>query len=144
VLVHGRHSAVYTITDSVKQGTNAVIEILQREFTKFERSSGRLPSRLYLQLDNTSKQNKSQYMLGFLGALVPIPYHTIPYHTIPYHITPYHTIPYHTIPYHTIPYRTIGPPWGVSRDHLVLSSCGSYPRGHRPDVLSIRHGLSLQ
>ena len=29
-----------------------------------------LPSHFYLQLDNTAKQNKSQYMFGYLGSLV--------------------------------------------------------------------------
>ena len=99
--MHGRHHAVYTLTDALKQGTNATIEIIQRELVKLEKdgntqthsdtdigppppshylfsfslqlyaSQGKpLPRKLYLQLDNTSKQNKSKYMLGYLGSLV--------------------------------------------------------------------------
>lgn len=35
--MHGRHHAVYTLTDALKQGTNATIEIIQRELVKLEK-----------------------------------------------------------------------------------------------------------
>ena len=54
----------------MKQGTNATIEVLHRVLLHTLKQEGKLPATLYLQLDNTTKQCKSQFMLAYLGSLV--------------------------------------------------------------------------
>ena len=69
-LCHGRAAFAYTCLPMVKQGTNVTIETMHRIMVYLLEKEGRLPSTFYLQFDNTSKQCKSQYMLGWLGCLV--------------------------------------------------------------------------
>ena len=64
-LVHGRGARIYTFPPHVKQGHNVTIEILWRVITE-SKAAGVLPPVLLLQLDNTTKQNKGQYLFGFL------------------------------------------------------------------------------
>lgn len=80
----GGPAYAFTFLENIKHGTNITIEVLHRVLLNrkslqlaescivFLRDSTEavIPKRLYLQLDNTAKQNKSQYMLGFLGYLV--------------------------------------------------------------------------
>ena len=49
-----------------------VIEIIHEVLTDIRRrrSHGECPDALYLQLDNTCKQNKNRFLIGFLGLLV--------------------------------------------------------------------------
>ena len=70
VLVHGVGAWAYTHLDHVKQGNNATIDCLVRTLVKVQGKQGFIGRKLYLQLDNTVKQCKSRYMLGFLGMLV--------------------------------------------------------------------------
>jgi len=70
VLVHGLEPQVYLIPDHVKQGTNVTIETLQRTLRAHEESGKALPPTLYLQLDNTCKQNKSRFLMAYLGEMV--------------------------------------------------------------------------
>lgn len=67
---HGRRTYGYTYHENVKHGTNMTLEVLQKVLEDTVLSEGRLPPVLKLQLDNTSKQCKSQYMMGFLAMLV--------------------------------------------------------------------------
>ena len=61
---------MYLIPDHVKQGVNVTIEVLQRTLRAYEESGKTLPPELYLQLDNTCKQNKSRFLMAYLGELV--------------------------------------------------------------------------
>lgn len=70
VLVHGRLSSVYIVPGHFKQGTNVVIHILYDVLLDIMARGEKIPDTLYLQLDNTVKQNKSRFMIGFLAALV--------------------------------------------------------------------------
>lgn len=70
VLVHGWEPQVYLIPDHVKQGVNVTVETLQRTLRAYEESGRQLPPTLYLQLDNTCKQNKSRFLMAYLGELV--------------------------------------------------------------------------
>jgi hypothetical protein len=67
---HGRGSSIVTYIDNVKQGTNVTIEVLHRELVKTIETEGKLPKKLFLQLDNTTKQCKSKYVIGYLARLV--------------------------------------------------------------------------
>ena len=70
VISHGNQKVfTYTITERWPHGSNLTIEILQRTLTMLEQDS-RLPPVLYLQMDNCSRENKNQFVLGFLCWLV--------------------------------------------------------------------------
>ena len=69
-LVHGEAVHAATYFENFKQGTNVTIEAINYALGAKLQRDGKLPDRLYLQLDNTSKQCKSKYMLGYLGYLV--------------------------------------------------------------------------
>jgi len=70
VLSHGRQPFSFLCNDSMKQGTNVSVEALHRVLLHTKKQEGKLPPNLFLQLDNTCKQCKSQYMLGYLGSLL--------------------------------------------------------------------------
>ena len=69
-LVHGRGAYAFTIPDHEKQGHNATIQVLQHILEDLKRKGGSLPPVLKLQLDNTTKQNKGQFLYGYLAMLV--------------------------------------------------------------------------
>ena len=68
-IVHGRGVYGFVGVDNVKYGTNVTIETLHRILLD-QAKRGPLPDHLYLQLDNTAKQCKSRFLLGWLGCLV--------------------------------------------------------------------------
>lgn len=53
------------VPDHVKQGVNITVEVLQRTLRAYEEAGKDLPSVLYLQADNTGKQNKSRSILSY-------------------------------------------------------------------------------
>lgn len=67
---HGRKTYGYTFFENIKHGNNLTIEVLFRVLLDTIKTEGRLPPTLFLQLDNTSKQCKGQYVMGFVGLLV--------------------------------------------------------------------------
>jgi hypothetical protein len=67
---HGRGASIVTYVDNVKQGTNVTVEVLHQELMKTMKNEGKLPKTLFLQLDNTTKQCKSKYVMGYLARLV--------------------------------------------------------------------------
>jgi hypothetical protein len=69
-LNHGRGVSAYTVLPHVRQGTNVTIDVLHRVLCDTYATEGTLPEVLFLQLDNTSKQCKSKYMMAWLGVLV--------------------------------------------------------------------------
>jgi hypothetical protein len=69
-IVHGFASFAYTHLDHVKSGANATIDVLTRVLQAYKDERGKLPPKLYLQLDNTAKQCKNMYLMAFLALLV--------------------------------------------------------------------------
>jgi hypothetical protein len=60
-IVHGRETYCYTFLDNINHGTNLTVECLHAVLNDLaEKSGGTLPKKLFLQLDNTCKQNKSK------------------------------------------------------------------------------------
>jgi hypothetical protein len=70
VLIHGRAVHAYTYFENFKQGNNVTIEAIHASLADQLAKNGSLPSTLYVQLDNTSKQCKGRYMIGWLGYLI--------------------------------------------------------------------------
>ena len=70
VLVHGYRTFGFTYLKNIKHGANIVIECLHHVLVDYKTNKGSIPPVIYLQLDNTSKQNKNKYMIGFLAWLV--------------------------------------------------------------------------
>ena len=70
-IVHGFGPLLYWCTEDKQHGTALTIEVIRRTLIKYEQDKGRLPPRLYLQLDNAS-DNKSREMLAFCGYLVQL------------------------------------------------------------------------
>ena len=70
VLAHGREAYGFTCIDNVKHGNNLTIQCLHMLLMDTWEREGTLPPTLYVQLDNTSKQCKGKYLLGFLACLV--------------------------------------------------------------------------
>ena len=69
-LVHGFKSFVSIIPDHEAQGHNVTINMLWTCITEFYKDRKYRPDVLFMQLDNTTKQNKGQYLYGFLALLV--------------------------------------------------------------------------
>jgi len=68
-LVHGRRAYAFTIPDHEPQGHNATIQVLHHILCDLAKK-GPLPKILKLQLDNTTKQNKGQFLFGSLDLLI--------------------------------------------------------------------------
>ena len=61
-IVHGRGHYAFTHIKNVKAGTNVTIETLHRVLIDILDKEETLPSKLYLQLDNTVRQCKSRFL----------------------------------------------------------------------------------
>ena len=57
-------------TQVFPRGANVTIEVLHRVFTHVHQEDGRLPPKLYVQLDNCWRENKNKFVFGFLSDLV--------------------------------------------------------------------------
>lgn len=69
-IVHGRRPYAFTFLENIKHGTNITIESLYRIFAHIRGQEGGLPKKVRIQLDNTAKQNKNKYMVGWMHWLV--------------------------------------------------------------------------
>ena len=72
-LVHGHECHGFPFLTNIKHGTNITIETLHRVLLYHFELHNKVPftqRTLYLQLDNTTKQCKSKYMLCYLALLV--------------------------------------------------------------------------
>jgi hypothetical protein len=69
VLVHGRRSYAFIDTHMWPHDSNLSINILLNILVDQCKADG-LPSTLFLQLDNCFRENKNQYVFGFLALLV--------------------------------------------------------------------------
>ena len=70
VIVHGHFAACYVLNSHLPGGTNVTIECLHRTFLKLLAQGKKFPPKLNLQLDNTSKDNKSRFVVAYLYMLV--------------------------------------------------------------------------
>ena len=72
VIAHGRDTYVYTCPFHVKFGHNMAIQALWDTIVDIQARSadGKLPDNLYIQLDNTTRQNKGRYFTAFCEYLV--------------------------------------------------------------------------
>jgi hypothetical protein len=70
VISHGRGSKCWVVPGHFKQGTNVVVEILIRSLKEMKAAGLNIPKKIFLQLDNTCKQNKNKFLMGILGYLV--------------------------------------------------------------------------
>ena len=68
-LVHGRGAYAFTIPDHEAQGHNTTIQVLHHILCDLAKK-GPLPKILKLQVDNTTKQNKGQFLYGYVDLLV--------------------------------------------------------------------------
>ena len=68
-LVHGIGAYAFTIPDHEPQGHNTTIQVLHHILCDISNKSY-LPKVLKLQVDNTTKQNKGQFLYGYLDLLV--------------------------------------------------------------------------
>jgi hypothetical protein len=69
-IAHGHGTYCYLYDDNCEQGNNVTIDTLHRVLVHLIKKNGSLPPKLYLQLDNTSKQCKGQWLFYYLAALV--------------------------------------------------------------------------
>ena len=60
---------LYTMTQEHQTGANHIIETLHR-FLNSKRAEGPLPPKLYIQLDNCSRENKNRYFMSYCEMLV--------------------------------------------------------------------------
>jgi hypothetical protein len=67
---HGRGAKCFIVPGYFTQGTNVVVQIIISTLNAQLAKEGFLPKYLYLQLDNTVKQNKNKFLMGFLGLLI--------------------------------------------------------------------------
>jgi hypothetical protein len=72
VLNHGRQPMAITYLPNIKQGTNVTTDCFHYAILRTYARFGRIPKVAFLQIDNTAKQCKSKYMMGFAGYLVHI------------------------------------------------------------------------
>src|SRR5450759_4624541 len=71
LVFHGElHSRVFLNYPNLHNDGNLTITILQRVLNEWEEKHGVLPPVLYLQLDNTSRENKNNLLMTYLHMLV--------------------------------------------------------------------------
>jgi len=69
VIVHGHFAACYVLNSHLPGGTNITVECLHRTFLHLRSQGKHFPRRLNIQLDNTSKDNKSRFVIAYLYML---------------------------------------------------------------------------
>ena len=72
VIAHGVGAYVFTCPANVAQGHNVTIQALFDVLEQIKTDKGwiKFPPTLYIQLDNTTKQNKGRWLMAFLALLV--------------------------------------------------------------------------
>ena len=71
-ILHGRAVYAFTCPDHVEQGHNVTIQALHDVLLDQIQKGRSIPPRLFLQLDNTTKQCKGRYVFGYLGLLIKL------------------------------------------------------------------------
>ena len=78
VIVHGLRSYAFMVPMNGNAGSNLTIETLHRVLVDLYGDGSRnIPPTLYLQLDNTTGQNKNNYILGYLQFLAGTIFNTV-------------------------------------------------------------------
>jgi hypothetical protein len=74
VLVHGVGRFFYTANEDIASGSAYTIECLARTLQSVaeSRADGKLPPKLFVQLDNCSGENKNKYVFAFFARLVEL------------------------------------------------------------------------
>ena len=68
---HGKQVFIFLDILQWPHDSNLTASIINRSlFIHMERSNGQLPPVLYVQMDNTSRENKNKYVLGYFAFLV--------------------------------------------------------------------------
>lgn len=67
---HGKKAYVFIDLLQWPHDSNLTISTLNRVLLSHIESHGRLPPVLYLQMDNTSRENKNRYVIGYCAFLV--------------------------------------------------------------------------
>jgi len=62
----------FLYTNNLMHDSNTTVTILDQVLDKVKTARGSLPPTLYLQLDNTCRENKNRTMLGYLSVLVQL------------------------------------------------------------------------
>lgn len=74
VMAHGHGSFIYTCQFNVHHGTNLNIEVINRTLLKLEEKymeqNQQLPPRLFIQLDNTCKENRNKILFSYFDMLI--------------------------------------------------------------------------
>jgi len=60
---------LYTMTDEHKKGSNHIVELIHRFLNK-QSKDRRIPPKLFIQMDNCSRENKNKFLMSYLDALV--------------------------------------------------------------------------
>ena len=69
-IAHQRDTYAFTCPSHIAQGHNVTIQVLKEVLLDVKRKEGKLPPKLCLQLDNTTKQNKGRFLFTFLAMLL--------------------------------------------------------------------------
>ena len=69
-IVHQGDTYAFTCPSHLAQGHNVTIQVLKEVLVDILQKKGKLPRKLCLQLDNTTKQNKGKYLFSFLALLL--------------------------------------------------------------------------
>ena len=70
VIAHVHFACCYLLFALLPGGTKVTIKCLHRNFLKLHAQEKQFPPRLYVKLDNTSKDNKSRFVVACLYVLV--------------------------------------------------------------------------
>ena len=69
-IAHQRDTYAFTCPSHIAQGHNVSIQVLKEVLLDIKTKEGKLPPKLCLQLDNTTKQNKGRFLFGYLAYLL--------------------------------------------------------------------------
>ena len=67
---HGKNVCVYIDLLQYPHDSNLTITVLNKVLSGHAETRGGLPPTLYLQMDNTSRENKNHYVFGYCAFLV--------------------------------------------------------------------------
>ena len=65
-----RHLSLYAMTEEYETGANHVIEVVHRMLQRKKNERHSLPSNLFVQVDNCTRENKNRYFMGYFQSLV--------------------------------------------------------------------------
>ena len=60
---------LYTMTDEHQKGSNHIIEVIHR-FIDRKAAKGPLPKKLFVQMDNCTRENKNRFVMSYFDALI--------------------------------------------------------------------------